>query len=110
MHQILSFSCFLSYPQRYARWVGAEHVDRMLPDMHLQEVGEVIMPDAPQPPGITITMLGVPALLPVLVTLHPLSTTSMVTKVSSGVCEIVKCLRERFSQADPANERYNLLY
>lgn len=66
-------------------------MDRMLPDMHLQEVGEVIMQDAPQPPGIIITMVGVPAVHPVLVTLPPLSTTSMVTKVSLGVCEIVNC-------------------
>ena len=73
---------FLSHPQRYARWVEAELADHMLQDMHLQEVGEVIMPDAPQPPGIRITMLGVPVLLPVLVTPRPLSTTSMVTKVS----------------------------
>ena len=65
-------------------------MDRMLPDMHLQEVGEVTMPDAPQPPGITVTTLVVLALLPVLVTLRLLSTISMVIKVSSGVCEIVK--------------------
>ena len=65
--------------------MGAEHVDRMLPDMLLQEVGEVIMLDAPQPPGITIITLWVLVPLQVLVTRHPLSTTSMVTKVSFGV-------------------------
>ena len=87
MHPIFSFSCFLTHPQHCARWVGVEHVDRMLPDMHrLQEVGEVIMLDAPHPPGITIiTLMWVLVPLPVSVTLHPLSTTSTVTKVSIGV-------------------------
>ena len=85
MHRIFSFSCFLTHSQHCARWVGVGHVDRMLLDMHLQEVGEVIMLDAPQPPGITIITLWVLVPLQVLVTRHPLSTTSMVTKVSLGV-------------------------